>query len=547
MTLNRTLATDFQNQTSYFETVLDILRSLIGSIAAWSSDYQLGWQEFPDDANRARPSVDLWSTSQAVEILCLLFNQFVHSEKSSALVNDTKRVIAHGANLLLINTLEQGGLLSNKSESLLVAQGKPDVIGLVWQLRALSQLLKISPTIQTDIKNELLLKKGEAILKDLFRLQDANGAWSSFGEVGKSTYTTTMVVWSIAESYPVFKGIEYLRPHKVHGTHIAVDWLLKNRIENSGIPFFEGGRIPSVSRTALTSIAIWARRQMKCPEPIPELELARNNAWLIEQQDVSGGWHDLINEKTNPDTEVTSLALLALLKGGVRSNHPGVYKAIRWLVSCRKTEDSIHGWGIYDKDSKIRIWTTWYACLALCEFVLRSPAPVEQLDYKIVRKPRLTFAFQESPKEVRVRLAITGQNHAWVHLRVKEKDAGFKLIEPSLCRLQKETHDIRFAIFPTRTGLIKGSISLSDITTGKLLDISLNILAPGHLFKTLMATLGTPRDVLASLAAASTIYLFFKYGNHIDKTLISDVLFVVAGTLFIVFIFACIKYLSGER
>ena len=52
--------------------------------------------------------------------------------------------------------------------------------------------------------------------------------------------------------YKVFEPAMHLRPHKVHGTHLAIEWLLSNRIMGEGLPFFEMGRASTISRNSMT-------------------------------------------------------------------------------------------------------------------------------------------------------------------------------------------------------------------------------------------------------------------------------------------------------
>lgn len=552
MTLNETLKSQTVDIDSRVDKCLSNLRSVIFSVSSeWSSDLKTGWREFPDKTSKpSRLSLDLWSTSQALEILSSTLANFRINGYafSPEIENKSKEAIIAGVDLLLQSSDARSRLQLNKPISSLGLGRKIDVIGLVWQLRAISQVLKASKVLSLPISTELLFQKGEALLRDLFILQDPNGGWSAFGEVGKSSYVTGMVVWTIAESYPVFKKARYLRPHKVHGTHIAVEWLLKNRIQKSGIPFFEGGGIPSVSRTAVTSIAIWARHQLKCPEPIPEIELAINNAWILERQDsTSGGWSDNLEEGAKPDVEVTALALLALLKSGANPTHPSIVSAVDWMLSSFRTEDdSRSGWGI-DPDSSIRIWTSWYATLALWEFIFRSKKPrVKSLNYQVTHKPKLIFLQQGGEKKVKIRLHVQELGNAWAYLRIKEPDAGVELKEPIVVKLQEPKSNIYLKLHQLKKGFVKCTINLCDLSTGTTSDIPIRIMALGKFCKSILSTLASPKNIVISLATSSALYAFFKYGNKITKELAFDLLSIGLGAIPVILIFAYFRYLSGE-
>jgi hypothetical protein len=278
-------------ETDRFAKVIGCLGATIQAVSrGWTNTILNGWGEVPESrASEGSAGPDLWSTCQAAEILaCSLthFRQFVLPVDTDAEFQAKQAILSALPLLLRART---GA--STMSDALPVGFGsakKRDVIGLVWRLRTMGAVLSANTELGLSPTPPRVSKQVETILHDLFILQDPNGAWSSFGDVGKSCYVTGMVVWAIGESYPALVRFRHLRPHRVHGTHIAVEWLLRNRVLGSGIPFFEGGRTASVSRTAIASLAMQARREMRCPEPLPEQELAINTASVGPPQEWSG-------------------------------------------------------------------------------------------------------------------------------------------------------------------------------------------------------------------------------------------------------------------
>lgn len=282
---------------SQVEQSLAALRSILFSVSSqWTNDARGGWQEFPATTGSAPGTYDAWSTAQALELLTVSLSNFLlHGYSLSSDVEVSARTaLSDGSRTLITqNSYRQTttrrlrhffaahpdpyrhGSTRRRSSRPAAASplpffGEPsslepgpafDVMGLVWQLRAATQMARRARLLRLDTNAEQLIVTGEGIFRDLLATRSAEGGWSSFGLGGKSAYATAMVVWAVAESHDLLGQAPYLRPHKVHTTHMAVEWLLRNRLRGSGIPFFEGGGTPSVSRTALGAIAIWARRQ----------------------------------------------------------------------------------------------------------------------------------------------------------------------------------------------------------------------------------------------------------------------------------------------
>lgn len=494
----------------------------------------------------------MWSTSQAVEIVSGLLAGFRINGYALSPEVEQGGAKAVGAGLDVL--IQEGNRRGEWQMPVRIqyVRKKTDVIGLVWQLRAISQVLGASRVLSLPVQTESLIQRGETLLRELFVLQDANGGWSSFGDIGKSSYVTGMAVWAIGEASPVFERAEYLRPHKVHGSHIAVEWMLGNRIPGSGIPFFEGGAVAAVSRTALASIALWARHQMKCAETVPDVELALNSAFIIHHQDPSSGaWSDSLEEHAEPNVEVTSLAILALLKSGTSPSHPSIEKGIDWLLSCFRIEGGTHsGWGLYSFPAdrpNLRIWTTWYGVLALWEFVSRSRGQgTRPVECTVDSKPRLVLMTHGGRKTVTLGLSVRGVDRRWAFLRMAGQNSRLELDEPSVVQLQEPRTNISLRLRQSAPGLAKGDISLQDLVDGNTVNIHVRTIAFGEFGRSVLSILWDAKILMASVAVSSAIYALFKFSSRITRDAVSDFLWIAFGAVVIILILGFFKYLSRE-
>lgn len=532
---------------------LETLQSVLNSIStAWAPVRAKGWHEFPTPGGHGE-DVDAWSTAQALEMMGLSFTCLrEHAESlAGATTANVKAAMVDGLPLLLnaMSVGEHASRLTRPAPTAASGVVTWDTMGTVWCLRAVGEVVSTSASLELEVPVESVSRGVESLLQGLFDSQGRRGGWSAYGGGGTSTYATAMVVWAVAEVYKVFEPAMHLRPHKVHGTHLAIEWLLSNRVMGEGLPFFEMGRASTISRTALAQIAIAARRAMMTAERVRDADVFSMSAWILKAQAASGGWRDYAEESDRLETEVTALAVIGLLRGGVSPRNPAVEAAVKVLLRSRITDELTTGWGLYVEPQAgdlARIWTTWCAVLALCEFVTQSQHGSRDLgSFEIRRVPKLVTVVEGETRSVRVRLDVRGAEQMWLfpESHVGDRVASLEPTEPS--RITPNEEWVSIKIKGSNAGSSRWCIELCDVVGGEKRELVARVVCLGGVGRSFVRAVSDPQMAIAGIAVAAGIYGIVRSGAAGSGAAIAVATIGVLAVI-VLFIFALVKQMFGD-
>jgi hypothetical protein len=534
---------------------LEVLETTLGSVSVqWRSGEGAGWYEFPTQQPSSQ-GVDGWSTAQALEIVsqCVSCLHGQAHPLTTATVEDAKVAITSGVQLLLAevgHSARGGGIGSVSSVRGVAAEDDADTMGVVWCLRAFARATSVGSVLDLALPADNVSRSAEAMLHKLFASQGGSGGWSAYGGAGISTYATAMVVWAIAAVYEVFEPAMHLRPHKVHGTHVAIEWLLGNRIQGEGLPFFDGGQVPAASRTALTQIAIAARRGMITTERVRDADVFSMSAWLLKTQTQSGGWRDYAEQTDRLETEVTALAVLGLLRSGVSPWNPAVESAIKLLLGGRISDGNAVGWGLYVEpvdDDRARIWTTWCVTLALCAFLEERGRTAEYHgSFELTRSPRLVTVVEGATRRVRVRAVVDGTDEMWLYPMSYSDGPVAMLDEPSEpSKVTREDRAMSFNINGANAGVGRWGVQLRDVVSGETQSLVMKVICFGGVGRAFTRAAGDPQVLVASIAVAAGIYGIVRSGAAGSETAIAIATIGLLAVV-ILFVFAVVRQMFGD-
>jgi len=277
-------------------------------------------------------------------------------------------------------------------------------------------------------------------------------------------------------------------------------------------------------------------------EPIPKFDLALNQTWIFEHQDEDGGWCDNIEEGDEPNVEVTSFALLALLKNGTKSTHPSIKKGINWLISCFRQDDTVSGWGnfccsVIKED--IKIWTTWSAVLALMEYVKSSKKweKNKEISIEIASKPNIVFLREEQKKKIEIQLNVQCPEDTWAYFHV-DKNNSFKVLAPKVILLKKPITTFLVELYQMKSGYTMDTMNIQDTIEGNTLPIEIKIISPPKLFNPFIDALTDPKVVFASITASFALFTILSVANQLTLNGIIDAIIRIS-IIFVMIVCIC--------
>lgn len=534
------------------ENCVYALTNVVSSLCrSWTPDPRGGWRELPTPTlGTAR--VDVWSTAQALELIACSSAHLVaiKEQVTGDLVSVLRRALIAGAPVLLADPVPRAEGPGRRDQACRDAggNGSVDNMALIWKLRAMAEVATGADALDIDLPRADFASAGEAVLESLLASQRGDGGWAAFGWGGNSSYATAMAVWAIARFYEVFEVAAYLRPHKVHSTHLAVEWLLGRRLPDAGLPYFELGRTSVVSRTALAQVAVAARKAMLANEPVPELDVATMSAWLLDMQHAEGGWRDHGGETTSAETEVTALALLGLLEAGVAPQHPAVAAAVALLLRSQRHAGTAVGWGVYlesTAEDGPRIWTTWCAVLAMWQFVRRAQraAPGGAL-IAVTRAPRVIPLLERGERTMHIAVENPGPEAIWAVAKLDGVTRIACIARPLPVKLESGLSRVPVRVRATGVGNENALVVFSDLQSGNTHSSPIRIVCAGGLAAEFIRCLGEPSVLLSAVVVSAAVYGASRARISVSAALGVGAVGLLAIVLVVVF--AAIRYITRD-
>lgn len=282
-------------------------------------------------------------------------------------VPDAIESLRRGAAFLLQDAAAEGNVPASELE----AEAKPDAIGLVWELRAHTQLVAAIRCTELGIEFGNLALRSDLLCQRLLELQSDDGGWSAFGKGRTSTYATSMVISAFIGFHRMLSGVR--EPPMRSAVIQAWQWLEQNQLPDGGMPFYCGDQVASVSRTGVAAMAMANIAKLDNSDPADARDRLRILAdWLLGHRRRNGTWSEFEDRSGRQDLEVTAYALLGLMLADVAPFRNEAMTAIDRVLDSRWVSEGISGWGRYlfpHMELSPRIWTTWCAVLVLLVYI----------------------------------------------------------------------------------------------------------------------------------------------------------------------------------
>jgi hypothetical protein len=486
----------------------------------WGRTKNFGWYDSPHE--KVKETVDIVATSDAVDILAQIYGAINNAlsilenpmilAKWKEIKTDVENSIIDGTNILLKE-------LSNLEKSTRTVADL--TISFFLVIRALTSVIKLSP-YKLNIDFNLLKEKTIKSLHKLFELfQDQETGAFVTGGKRTSIYVTAFAIWTACELIHLIEfGDASLERRRNRDIRHAVIWLLRNRMENGSFSYFQEASYPSVSRTALSLLALESAGSTLLPPYLPQelmrVELPYEQAlWLINKQRKDGSWSDPKRREDIPDVESSSLVLLALLRAGISPTNKRISDGINWLLD--RVTEPIAGWNLFGERDKYPSLgpSTCLAVRCLAEFMNKIYGNKFIKAKPVIKKIKFPkFLYVNQIKDVIIEVAKVPLVPITVFV-----DAPFnklKLEGRQPVFIMRDEHPIKIAIKGLTAGQENIRIVVENIITGEKDQKECHIYILSSSFGAFVDALLDDKTIAIGIILVGLLASLFKFPGLID-------------------------------